>query len=416
MEDIKDFFVEIQTILEAKGAKGWTEVYPTIETEATIDGNIAVSNHFGMVGAMRRRVVLEAKVPGRMTSESTYVLLTEGFVHDRQPMAQHLISVYDGLFEACYTGDNDTIEKMCLPAEGQGGGGPSPANISIRQVDTSMSQYDLNGHTPLSAAIAGCRWSTAKLVLAIATAQYHPADKKDEIKCDLDIHLDDHSDNETCGSDDSDMTVEQQEIKFVDIATQPHPRTMQEVAVRIGPTVGQGSREHDLDAFVHIADLYQSLALSIQTTSADALLHYQGDILVTILLHDQVDILDEYIHRTGEGLDTALVKKNSVKTGEESAVAIDDANKMYLGLNVHGKKRIDLAQKNDPDAAPDTGQETKTVPLLWKAIGLGAKAVVKYIGSDRPFTSYKAYSTSIATRGDEKARWTKRVLFDGRGD
>ncbi|PPQ86288.1 hypothetical protein CVT25_005509 [Psilocybe cyanescens] len=235
------------------------------------------------------------------------------------------------------------------------------------------------------------------------------------------------------------MTVDQQEIKFIDIATglsavqcTVDPRKMPEVALRwanpagsdewvrpkvgLTPPLAKAVRKHDLDAFVHIADLYQSLALSIQTTTPDAPLRYYGDILFATVLHDQVDILDEYIRRTGEGLDTVLVKKNIVeKAEEESPAAINDANKMHLGLNVHGKKHINLTRKNDSDAATDAGQETKTVPLLWKAIRLDAKGFIEYLGLDRPFAAYKAYSTSIATHGDEKARWTRRVLFDGRG-
>ena len=44
----------------------------------------------------------------------------------------------------------------------------------------------LKGYTPLFVAIAARRWSTAKLILAVAAAQYHPEDKDDAITFNLD--------------------------------------------------------------------------------------------------------------------------------------------------------------------------------------------------------------------------------------
>ena len=39
---------------------------------------------------------------------------------------------------------------------------------------------DFLGYTPLFVAISGRQWSTAKLIIAIATAQYHP-DEEDNV-------------------------------------------------------------------------------------------------------------------------------------------------------------------------------------------------------------------------------------------
>ena len=41
-------------------------------------------------------------------------------------------------------------------------------------------------YTPLFAAVAARRWSTAKLILAIAAAQYHPEDEDDKISFNVD--------------------------------------------------------------------------------------------------------------------------------------------------------------------------------------------------------------------------------------
>lgn len=246
----------------------------------------------------------------------------------------------------------------------------------------------------------------------------------------LTLFPDDDSDNESYDSDNSEMTVDQQEIKFIDIATRPsavqsvvHPKRMlTEVSVRwqrpgsatddwTGPTMGQAYplakavADHDLDAFVHIANLYQSLAEPLQIGT---------DIMDIILAHDQVDILDEYLRRTGDGLDIALVKKDA-DTKDELQIATNDANKMYLGLDVHGKKRMDLARKNDPNAAHDAGEEKKVVPLLWRAVKIGAKNFVEYLSTEKPFDAYKAYATSTTAHGELKARWFRRYLFGANG-
>lgn len=49
--------------------------------------------------------------------------------------------------------------------------------------------------------------------------------------------------------------------------------------------------------------------------------------------------------------------------------------KVYLGLNVHGKKRKDLATKGDPKAL--SAINTNTIPILRKAAREGALGVVK---------------------------------------
>ena len=43
------------------------------------------------------------------------------------------------------------------------------------------------GYTPLSAAVAGRRWSTARLILAIAAAQYEPDEDDEKIEFNIDV-------------------------------------------------------------------------------------------------------------------------------------------------------------------------------------------------------------------------------------
>jgi len=216
-------------------------------------------------------------------------------------------------------------------------------------------------------------------------------------------------------------------VTFVDIATRPsevrcnvHPQKLldQQTPWRkpkpaasepalVGPENGSAPPitkaivDHDLQAFVHIANLYESLPQPIPLPSY---------LLSTICQQDQPDILDEYIRRTGAGIDLAGAQKESGHT-EPIQTATNDENKIYLGLNVHGKKRVDLARKNDPNASFDNGTVEK--PALWTAIQSSAKAVITYFASDRPLAAYRFFAT---THTDAKALWLKRLGTDVGGE
>ncbi len=234
------------------------------------------------------------------------------------------------------------------------------------------------------------------------------------------ILLDD-DDTETTDSDDSDITIDQEQVRFVDIATRSS-----QVRSRIHPTIllntpmpyckprrdadtddltGQETVlklaviRSDLDSFVHIANLYETLPQSIELP----------DLMDLILEHDQAQILNEYIRRTGNGIDIAGAQE-STKIGP-TPIAINDENKIYLGLNVHGKKRVDLAKKNDPNA---TGHDSPpSGPLLWRAIMAKAAAIVSYLGSEGPLAAYRHYAS---VHSDSKAIWFKRLGTDKGGE
>lgn len=101
--------------------------------------------------------------------------------HEGQGMRAELASQYEELFAACWSGDNATIRRLCLPASGPK---RELLQISCNWGDAtkgmshghsrSESSNSLLGFTPLSVAIAARRWETAKVVVAIATAQYSP--------------------------------------------------------------------------------------------------------------------------------------------------------------------------------------------------------------------------------------------------
>jgi hypothetical protein len=95
-------------------------------------------------------------------------------------------------------------------------------------------------------------------------------------------------------------------------------------------------------------------------------------------------VLDEYIRRTGGGVDISAAHAESV----DNQVVITKS-KTYLGLNVHGKKRKDLAK--DPRT---TTTETSSIPLLWQAAQMDATGIISYLAGDRPLAAYRSYSFS----------------------
>ena len=242
--------------------------------------------------------------------------------------------------------------------------------------------------------------------------------------CHLFLPISDESDvdSDVYDSDASDVTIERQEIRFIDIATRPsavksdtHPKTMlQDVQAKwmmpapegstSGPRFGQDNLlahcvvAGDLEAFVQICKLYDALPEPLDLRS--------NSTLQIIIAHDQADILEEYIRRSGDGIDIEGARKATEGQDEgEIPVATNDASKSYLGLNVHGKKRKDLANKNDPNALNQ--EQSPVVPLLWRAAAVEATKVIEYLASDRPFAAYKLYA---ATHSDQEAIWLKRFL------
>lgn len=220
--------------------------------------------------------------------------------------------------------------------------------------------------------------------------------------------LDNDSDDES-DSGDSDVTVEQEVPTFVDIAHRPstvrtdvHPkRLLDGSSVRLPIEKADGTYMHvyadilqkavyddDFEAFVNILNLYKTspVPMTLNTNTVEI-----------IIRNDRADMLDEFIRRTGVGIDVKYVQK-----GGEDVLATNDTNRLYLGLSVHGKKRMDLAKMNDPNAT----HTPITYPLLWRAGLAGAKEIVEYLSGGRPLAAYQFYASSS---GDELALLLRRT-------
>jgi hypothetical protein len=135
--------------------------------------------------------------------------------------------------------------------------------------------------------------------------------------------------------------------------------------------------ENDMEAFVKICDMYKFLHAEEELDE---------DVLKQILQWDRVEMLDEYIRRTGSGIDVKATRKEG-----EVEPPVEPKKKLYLGLTVHGKKRADLARKHDPDAVDN---DQLSAPLLWRAASVGARTIVEYLAGERPLAAYRYYSVT----------------------
>ena len=136
-------------------------------------------------------------------------------------------------------------------------------------------------------------------------------------------------------------------------------------------------RDDDLEGFIQIAEFCAQLPKPIPLTGLAS-----ED---TFLREDRPKILDEYIRRTGQGIDVPEKKVEETKDAPQRP-----KGKEYWGLNVHGKKRRDLAARGDPNASYGGSNQSK-IPLVWRAAQHGALGVLEYLKTDRPLAAYQYY-------------------------
>ncbi|RXW22626.1 hypothetical protein EST38_g3223 [Candolleomyces aberdarensis] len=392
INSVEGYLVDAERLLTARSAKSWTEVFPDIETILT--------------KTLGHKTVKDDTVTEK-EEQSHYAQLSRSYYSNH--ITTSLNKAYDELFEAAFAGDNEKIKQLCLPPEsGETETGTQLLSVNV-QIAVPNDQYTKTGYTPLFAACEGRHWSTAKLIVAIAASQYTPEDDEEKVTFSTSgIKLDDDdSDEDSDDGYDSDETVEQKkEMQFVDIAkvssgvkTNMPPKYMiHEVTFRkySGERSTQGNlittavELKDVEAFTKIANLYQSLSQPIDL--GEHLLH-------TIISADSPEILDEYIRRSGYGLDFEVAKKATAHLPP----VVNDENRIYLGLNVHGKKRTDLARKNDPDAYSTA---SNTTPLVWRAARAGATKIIEYLATDKPLAAFRQYATACSGARAEQLRRT----------
>ncbi|KAF5379120.1 hypothetical protein D9615_005878 [Tricholomella constricta] len=395
-QDSHSYLVDLERVLVAHGAKAWNDIYPDMPSE------------------VEKEVVNQQFYPRNTAPLSRYSILGKNRYKDYIP--QHLCPLYDELFEACFIGDNKKIEQLCLPQEKSKN--TTPLTIFVVVVH-EKSWAETGDYTPLFAAVRGRRWATAKLIMAIAIAQYKPPEDEEKFSTRGVKIYDEDSDSDD-GSEDSDDTIGHEEITFIDIAKRPsvveidvHPRKMLDQAVIFWYTKSPDAKkkekirgnllhkaiyDDDLEMFTNIASLYNAAPLPIPIGVHD---------IVMLLRYDRAEMLDVYIRRTGFGIDIDVKQEEEEDQGVIGVTARNDKDRVYLGLTVHGKKRADLAKMNDPDArANDADTQRFAHCLLWRAAEERATAIVEYLAGDRPLAAYRHYAT---TGGDERAYQLRRI-------
>ncbi|TFK64176.1 ankyrin [Pluteus cervinus] len=388
-KEAKEYFAAIKKVLASKKAKTYKKLYP--DATKSDDG--------------------EEESDQKVTPK---FLKLDGDV----PIGQRFNDAYTALYEACFTGDDEKVSKLCEEGASEKLG-PLIVGV-VLQPPKDMYTWD-HHYTPLSAAIQGRKWSTAKLVLNIAGKQYKPSDKPTKFSTagiKLASKKKDGSDDGS-GSEDEDEEDEEDSVdsdgssqssnKVIDVAENAGARsrtTPTDLLTSIFSWFCKGSLHNgnfiqkavqlgDFEAFVQLLEMYNGLPKKGSTSTLNE------DLILKIIEHDHPEMLDHFIRWTGLGINIRLPKTKGSPSQEDLEAAHADS-KLYLGLDVNGKKRIDLARKHDPNANETSVQ----FPMLWHALRFKAKGVAEYLGGTRSLAAYKFYMQSTS---DKRAKDLKQV-------
>jgi hypothetical protein len=208
---------------------------------------------------------------------------------------------------------------------------------------------------------------------------------------------DNGSDCESDYSEGSDTPMrDANELDFVDIAKRPstvqsdtNPATFLDISAPIlnnnnevieGPPLRVAISLKDSEALKTVLGLYSVVDRSTQLPEWA---------LDSILGSNSPEMLDVLIRKTGWGLDLGDAPEEPITEGEDKNCSSKAA--LYLGLDVHGKKRKDLASHSDPNSRH--GSMAKT-PMLWKAIRANATSVIEYLASNKVIDAYATFAKS----------------------
>lgn len=162
-----------------------------------------------------------------------------------------------------------------------------------------------------------------------------------------------------------------------------------------GPPLLKAVVEDDFEMFVQIVDLYKALPKPLDIPT---------DAITWVCKFDRPAMLDELIRRLGAGIELPESLNESEAEDVSHSRHTPSSARIYMGLNVHGKKRKDLAEKANPHAPKST--KCSEVPLLWMAAHANAVGVMQYLASDRPLAAYDYYAS---TNNEEKAKYLRRI-------
>lgn len=181
---IRDYFVDVEKLLAARGAKTYNDLYNG--TEQTFRKH-------------------EEPEKSSFCSYQKLTTHASGY-YNREIVHEPMVPLYDELYDACFAGDNDKVKRLCMPSSDTESSS-AKLQISVQvchptnrwrrtgQPDLLHTHFGIfynlfsfPGYTPLYAAVCGRNWDTVGLVLSIATAQYQPKEKEKKFSVrDIDL-------------------------------------------------------------------------------------------------------------------------------------------------------------------------------------------------------------------------------------
>lgn len=175
MESTKQYLEYAKDLLVSNGAKTWSEL-KRIENPSSGPGARM------LLGGGRR--ANENSGAAKEVSFENYDFAGVSLGYNYTNLPRHLVPRYHELYEACFKGDSEKIQALCLPPEGvQVDETPLRITVQLREPDGTCNtglltaftgtMADLRtGVTPFSIAVERRKWDTARLILAIAVAQF----------------------------------------------------------------------------------------------------------------------------------------------------------------------------------------------------------------------------------------------------
>ena len=200
------YFEEIERELIDRGAKTWAELNPAAAAaQEALKITAPSPQTYGTLPSLASQNVDDSEAFFSMYYKTPSVPLSffifRNQPHD-DPAPAHTTPLYEALFEACWKGNNERIKELCLPPKtGERNSGIEYLQItcevrfspsiphrkflddSVRAEISSFKEYPRevfgaffvalkDGFTPLYVAILARNWETAKVIIAIAMAQY----------------------------------------------------------------------------------------------------------------------------------------------------------------------------------------------------------------------------------------------------
>ncbi|KAH7920374.1 ankyrin [Leucogyrophana mollusca] len=298
---------------------------------------------------------------------------------------------YSRLFDACFTGDDLTVVELCCTPNNAGA---VPLQIAAAHLHDYMRISNL-GYSTLYVAILGRQWGTARLIMDVAAEQYERSAERRAVTPNFGSNIESNDWPDTPDAE-SDVSADANNTdKRPDKNAGPVPSTLKiSVSPRtllyetLANIITSGKRiiavnvlakailDNDVEAFKHIADLYNAPSLPLGTTA-----------LESILERDCPEMLDVYLKLTGVGINLVDGKQDNTK--EDRFVG---GEKPYCGLTVHGTKRKMLTRMEARN--PYNRKASSDTPLVWKAASSGALKVLEYLFGEQVLSAYQSYATA----------------------